>query len=293
MTTHSVIEDELRERLDRATSAVPAEPDLGASIAGGRRRRAVRRGGALVAGVTGAAVVAGLTVVGAGTLQRSVPPAAQPAAGAAASSTDWVAGSTVDETLVQVVDDAVARPGTATDVYPSDWTRSTPLPDAQASRATEWQAVYRVDDDETLTVLMSQRPVDAPQGPRVCDASSRVVDARGSRVKVGDIAPNGEVSVLAGRSAQGAAACVARQVSGGTLVVTHDGPRTTATLWRTVDSTVVTATSVLDGSADPASRRVTDGELEAVATDPRLTFAHVADPPAWPASNGPGWPAGL
>jgi hypothetical protein len=293
MTTHSVIEDELRERLDRATSAVPAEPDLGASIAGGRRRRAVRRGGALVAGVTGAAVVAGLTVVGAGTLQRSVPPAAQPAAGAAAWSTDWVAGSTVDETLVQVVDDAVARAGTATDVYPSDWTRSTPLPDAQASRATEWQAVYRVDDDETLTVLMSQRPVDAPQGPRVCDASSRVVDARGSRVKVGDIAPNGEVSVLAGRSAQGAAACVARQVSGGTLVVTHDGPRTTATLWRTVDSTVVTATSVLDGSAGPASRRVTDGELEALATDPRLTFAHVADPPAWPASNGPGWPAGL
>jgi hypothetical protein len=76
-------------------------------------------------------------------------------------------------------------------------------------------------------------------------------------------------------------------------VVTHDGPRATATLWRTADSTVVTVTSALGAAADPAERRVTDAELEAVATDPRLAFDHAVDPPAWPASNGPGWPSGL
>lgn len=291
MTMHSTIEDELRDRLDRATSDVQGGPDLRTSIAAGRRRRAVRRGGAVASGVAAVAVVAVGAAVTVGAWQR---PATQlaPAAGAS-PSVNRIPGSTVDETMAQVVADHVARPGDTTGIFASDWTRSTPLPGSEVSRATEWQANYRVDGDETLSVLMSQRPMDAPVGPRVCDASTLVVDGGGTRLKTDDVAPDGEVKVIPGRSAQGATACVARQTAGGTLVVTHDGSRTTATLWRTADATVVTVTSALGRGAAVTDRRVSEAEMEAVATDPRLEFAHVADPPAWPASNGPGWPAGV
>lgn len=294
MTLHPTIEDELRGRLDRATSDVPGSPDLGAALASGRRRRAVRRGGAVLSGTAGVGVVAVAAAMTVGAWHHTGPADAGPAAGAASPSRDWVPGSTVDETMAQVVADHVARPGAATGIHPSDWTRATALPSSQASKATEWQAHYRVDGTETLTVSMSQRPADAPAGPRVCDTSTLVVDGgNGTRLKTEDIAPTGEVKVVPGRSAQGATACTARQTAGGTLVLTHDGQRSTATLWRTADSTVVTVSSVLASAGATPYHRVTDTELEAVATDSRLAFSHTVDPPAWPASNGPGWPAGL
>ncbi|WP_020143218.1 hypothetical protein [Terracoccus sp. 273MFTsu3.1] len=292
MTLHSTIEEELRNRLDRATTDVLGAPDLHATLVGGRRRRAGRRRAAVASGVTGVAVVAMVGVVGTGALH---PPATSTpaAAGVASSATDWVPGTTVDETLAQVVADHVARPGRATGIYASDWTRSTPLPDTEASRATEWQAHYRVAGDDTLTVLMSQRPTDAPAGPPVCDPSVRVVDGTGTRLRTGDIAPDGSVTLTPGRSAEGATSCVVTRKDGGTLVLSHDGLRTTATFWRTADATVVTATAHRGSGTETTAHGVTDAELAGVATDPRLVFAHVADPPAWPAANGPGWPSGL
>lgn len=305
MITDHDIEAELRTRLERVTSDVPQMPELSSTIARGRRRRALRQGAMLTSGVAAVAVVAASAAAVGGWVRpgpaavastaSAVISAASPAgaSSSSSSSTDWVAGSTVDETMAAVVAAHVARPGVATDIYPSDWARSTPLPDAEATRATEWQAHYRVDDHESLTVFMSQRPTDAQVGPPVCTTSSRVVDGTGTRIRTGDIGANGAVTVVPGQPAPEAGACGARQMSDGMLVLTRDGGRTTVTLWRSTDATVVTVTSDLGETAHPAERRVSDAELEAVATDPRLAFAHVTDPPAWPASNGPGWPSGL
>lgn len=295
MSLPTPLEDQLRSRLDRATHEVPGLGDLDDAVTRGRRRRAVRAAATVTSAVAGVAVVATGVTLALGAGQRPVPraavPAAAPAAPAAATS-DHVPGSDVDETMAAVVADHVARAGTATSVYPSDWTRSNPLPVARFASATEWQAHYRVGSGEDLTVLMSQRPTDAPAGAPVCDDSGRVVDGRGARIRLGDIGPGGSVVVVPGGAAQGESPCVARTLPGGVLVLVHGGARTTATFWRTSDATVVTVSSTLTTTA-AGDRQVTDAELEGVATDPRLAFAHTSDPPAWPAANGPGWPAGL
>lgn len=270
MTT---IEDQVRERLTRATTDVCGAPDLDASLSGGRRRR-LARGAGLGAAATGAtATLAALVLVGVGAAHR--PPEATPA--------DRMAWTRIDDVIMTVVADHVARPGQLTHVYPSDWTRTTPLPAAQVGRATEWIADYRVNADETLTVLMSQRPTDAKPGGAPCPRTRGI-----GVITPSDIQPGGSVEV--GTEAHGAApSCVARAVAGGTLVVTRDGDSETAALYRTADDTLVRVTSKVSAGAGHA---VTLAELQAVATDARMSFPHAVDPPAWPDSNGPGWPSG-
>lgn len=76
-------------------------------------------------------------------------------------------------------------------------------------------------------------------------------------------------------------------------MLSHDGPRASVAFWRTAVATVVTATSSLTSPNPTTGHRVSDAELEAVATEVRLSLPHLADPPAWPAANGPGRPTGL
>lgn len=270
MTT---IEDQLRERLARATTDVWGAPDLGASLSAGRRRRVARGAGLGVAGTGAAATVAAVSLVGLGAAHR--PPDATPA--------DRLPWTRVDDVLVTVVADHVASPGQLTRVYPSDWTRTTPLPAAEVDRATEWLARYRVNADETLSVVMSQRPTDAKPGPVPCPRTRGI-----GVVSPSDIEPGGSVEVDPGAGGV-APSCVTRAVAGGTLVVTRDGDSETAALYRTADDTLVIVTSKVSAGAGHA---VTPAELEAVATDARLSFPHAVDPPAWPNSNGPGWPSG-
>ena len=75
-------------------------------------------------------------------------------------------------------------------------------------------------------------------------------------------------------------------------MLTREDGRVTAALYRSSDDTLVVATSALVPGVGESSRVVTAAELEAVATDARLSFPHAVDPPAWPAGNGAGWPSG-
>lgn len=277
MTSPSTLEDLVRDRLDHATADVPTGPDLSATISRGRRRRTLGHVRVVSCGLGVAALACGFAV---GVVQHAGP--AVPAA-SSPSAAGWVSGTSVDETLAQVVGDHVPHPGVVTALYPADWTGTAPLPDARAAQATEWQGHWQVTPAETLTVLMSQRPTDAPVGPPVCD---------GRVVAPTDIEPGGSLQVTTDSVRSASPSCTATRTARGTLVLTHDGTRATATFWRPADATVVTVTSTSSAS-DPADRRTTDAELEAVATDTRLSFPHASDPPAWPAGNGPGWPSGL
>ena len=280
------IEEQVRERLTRATTDVRGEPDLESAVVAGRRRR-VLRGAGVAAGSLAAATVVTAAVVGVGVVHPSgsTGPAVGSVTGATSAPDDRVPGTTVDETLRLVVSDHVARPGELTAVHPSDWTRTTPLAATAADRATEWQARYRVGPDETLTVVMSQRPADAPAGPAAC------AGRRGPGVvRPSDIAPGGSVVVTPDASAS--SACEATRVADGTLVLTREDGRLTAALYRSSDDTLVVATSALAPGAGESRRVVTAAELEAVATDARLSFPHATNPPAWPAGNGAGWPSG-
>ena len=64
------------------------------------------------------------------------------AAAPAASDGTFVTGTTIDTDLAAVVAAADPSLPAPTDVYPSDWSRDTPLPDADFANATEWQLVY-------------------------------------------------------------------------------------------------------------------------------------------------------
>jgi hypothetical protein len=70
---------------------------------------------------------------------------------------DFVPGSQVDDQLQAALADRLPPGLTATDVYPSDWTRSSPLPDAQAQNATDWELYYSTGGDDVVRVLVGMK----------------------------------------------------------------------------------------------------------------------------------------
>jgi hypothetical protein len=147
------MEQQLRDHYE-STTEVLGGPDLGSVLDGGRRRRRVRMTGAIstaAAAVTVGAVVAASLVGG-----DSSPTASDPARGsqAAAAPTDHVPGTQIDETMQSVIAEHLPGIGAATDVYPSDWDHSGPMPDADFADATDWQAAYDLTDAERALVVM-------------------------------------------------------------------------------------------------------------------------------------------
>ena len=147
------VEEQYRITLDELTRDRPGGPDLAAAIAGGRRRRRVRRTAWVGAGVAVAAVatIAGVALTSDGTTVALEPVPSR------ASYRDFVAGTGIDETVQATVAQHLPRLAVATDVYPSDWNTPGPIPDADFADATEWQATYDVSREERLMLLMSQR----------------------------------------------------------------------------------------------------------------------------------------
>ena len=144
---------DIRRAYTRATDDPTSGPDLAEVLAlgrGARRRRTQLR----VAGATGIAAA----VVAAGVLvprsmqtdDVAVVPAAPPAA------TDFVAGTTTDEALADVIASHLPGLGEPRDVFPSSPDHNGPMPDADFASATEWQAEYDVEGGGMFRVLVTR-----------------------------------------------------------------------------------------------------------------------------------------
>ena len=117
------IDQQLRDRFDRETSAGVPEPDLAAVIAAGRRRRR-GRGAAYAVGALAVAAVAATAVVVPRLGADPLPTLADPPA----DDGTFVPGTTIDTDLAAAVAAADPSLPAPRDVYPSDWSRDTPLP---------------------------------------------------------------------------------------------------------------------------------------------------------------------
>jgi hypothetical protein len=142
---------DIRRAYSRVTDDASSGPDLAEVLARGRGARR-RRTRLRVAGATGVAA----TVVAAGVLvprmmdaDDVVAPAAPPVA------TDFVAGTTVDETMVEVVASHLPALGEPRDVFPSDTDHNGPMPDADFARAEDWQAEYDLPGGDLFRLLVA------------------------------------------------------------------------------------------------------------------------------------------
>jgi hypothetical protein len=151
------LDQELRDQLTEATRDVVGGPDLRTSIEAGRRQRTTRT--ALLGGGAAAAVVAvtfGVASVLSGPAGSPDPGRTSPDVVAPAADpgpADFVAGTTVDESLQETIASHLSALPAADDVYPSDWNHDGPMPEAQFANATDWQAYYTVDPSQTFRVI--------------------------------------------------------------------------------------------------------------------------------------------
>jgi hypothetical protein len=152
MTSH--LEEQTRVELHHLTEEVVGGPDLTTSLTRGRTRRRRR---AAVAGVAALALTGSLGALVVGQLQRSGDVVQDPSFATSPTYPDFVPGTQIDEDLQGVVATYLPRLGTASDVFPGDWNTVGPLPDSQWANATEWQATYTVDRDETMSVDMGKK----------------------------------------------------------------------------------------------------------------------------------------
>jgi hypothetical protein len=140
---------QLKDQFDRTADGLP-EPDVAAAVAAGRRGRR-RRATSYAVGSLAVLAVASAVVVPRLGGSEEVPVTSTPAADGT-----FVAGTTIDTDLAAAVAAAAPALPAPTDVYPSDWSRDTPLPDEDFADATEWQLLYDLPGGETLLVYLSK-----------------------------------------------------------------------------------------------------------------------------------------
>jgi hypothetical protein len=145
------IDQQLRDRFDRATEGPLPTPDLAAAIAGGRRRRRLRATSYAVGSLAVAAVAASAIVV-----PRLDGPERVIVAGPT-SEVDYVPGTTIDTDLAAAVAAADASLPAPIDVYPFDVSRNAQLSDERFAEANEWELVYDLAPGVDLMVQVSKR----------------------------------------------------------------------------------------------------------------------------------------
>lgn len=266
------IEDKIRSELHDLTEPVQGGPNLDAAIATGRSRRTQRHiaaGAGLAAAVAVATLVTASLVNGGseapapsrGVLQPAAPPPHANDGGADPQSfRNFVDGSDIDESMQAAIAPNLPSGADVTDVYPSDWSRDTPLPDGQAENATDWQATYSLSGGDVLRVVMGLPvPYEDSSGDPCGGESSPACETRadGSTVAVMEYDTDTQKVRIAS--------------------ITHpDGFVTTAS--EAVDSSKTGA----DGPAWPLSR----DELVALADSDGLTFP---SPVVTPPTQAPKW----
>jgi hypothetical protein len=260
------IDQQLRDRFDRETSAGMPVPDLAAAIAAGRRRRR-GRGAAYAVGALAVAAVAATAVV----VPRQ---GADPVPTLAAEDGTFVAGTTIDSELAAAVAAADPSLPAPRDVYPSDWSRDTPLPDAEFANATEWQLVYDLSPEVELLVYVT-KPVPGEDAASCAATSS-----------------DGETLVLPEGGTQRVDVpgrfCDQLQVPGGYVVTMHDQvgdpPREVwfHSMFEASDGrfvNVIEQVTARDEDRAATMRVLTDDLTVALAQAPGLDFP---DPQEWP-----------
>jgi hypothetical protein len=146
-----------------------------------------------------------------------------------------VPGTEIDDQLQAAVGSARAGLPTARDVYPSDWSRETALPDDQFDDATEWQTYYDLSASDELLVYVS-KPIPGLDEPPSC-ASNPAPTAR---------------------------TCSEQQVAGGDLVTTRQtvgdqGRRATGSWRRSATPTAASSTRSRRSMPTVGSRRSNAG----------------------------------
>jgi len=173
------IDQQLRDRFDRATDRSFPTVDLDAAIDGGRRARR-RRAASYAAGSVAVAAVAAVAAGSAFTaLVGSEPSTTSPEV--AATDTSYVPGTNLDERLAaSVAADLPVLPAPS-DVYPLDWQQAgnppgyaapygaLRLPDDQFAGATGWQLRYDIAAGHTVLITVGL-PVDGVLPDFGCDA---------------------------------------------------------------------------------------------------------------------------
>ena len=161
-------EDTLKQEMEQLSTDVVGGPDLGRAIETGRRRRrnrhlAVAGGSACVAALVAAAAFTLAPSDGKrdGQVEQLQPAASGPQQDARQHAQprtfaphDYVAGTQVDEELQAAVAPNLPPGLVSSDVYASDWTRDTPLPDGQAENATDWQLYYTTGGIDTVRIVV-------------------------------------------------------------------------------------------------------------------------------------------
>jgi hypothetical protein len=250
------VAEHYRTTLDELTRDRAAGVDLSAAIAGGRRRRRVRRtawGGAGLA-VAAVAAVAGVSLAG-----GSSSVAVDPGPSGSPSYRDFVGGTSVDETLQATVARHLPDIPAATDVYPSDWNTPGPIPDAAFADATEWHAVYDLSGVERLTLVMSDRIPGEAMVPRCDQIQESDVPCRSTT------GADGSRDVTSGYVLHGSTYRFL------TVHVSADG-----FLTETLDDVQAQSWAEARGA-----RTLSDAETAALVSDPALTFpAPVHAPPS-------------
>jgi hypothetical protein len=261
------IDQQLRDRFDRETSAGVPEPDLAAAIAVGRRHRRGRAASYAFASLAVAAIAAAAVVA-----PRL---GADPVPTLAADDGTFVPGTTIDTDLAAAV--AAVEPSLPAprDVYPSDWSRNTPLPDADFANATEWQLLYDLSPGVELLVYVS-KPIPGESSVTSCPArSDRVVHVQDGTQTVD----------VPGHS------CVEADTASGSLVTVHDSiGDPVRELWyhsmlTAPDGRFVNVIEqVTAGDPDRAIdlRTLTDDQLRTVALAGGLDFPDPVEPPPAP-----------
>ena len=177
------IDQQLRDRFDRATDRPLPTIDLPAAIEGGRRIRRRRTASYAAGSLAVAAIAAGAVLAPlqwSGSTDR-VADGLSTASGPASDDSPFVAGTDIDERLAASVAADVPVLPAPTDVYALDWRRAgneagyaappaaLRLPDDQFGDATAWQLRYDIAPGHTVLITVASE-VDGELPGFACDA---------------------------------------------------------------------------------------------------------------------------
>lgn len=253
------VQDRLRDQFDQVADRLPS-PDLEAVLATGRRRRR-QRTLTYSAGTVAAAAALAVAVtplIHDGRSASNLKPAGHSQQASSpkptAKNQNAVSDNPVGQRLKASVAAAAPELPAPSKVYPSDWNRNTPLPESQATNATEWQLYYDLPKGDTVLVYSSRKTPGFPAS-RTCPAAPPAG------------VPNDNLP------------CHTKQVRGGTLIDSvqqginqqTNKPVNTQFLSFFVrsDGSVVNVRETVT-NADPAAaarqRSLTDAQLERIAT---------------------------
>lgn len=166
------VEERLKAQLDAATDTVPTGPDLTISLQQGRRQRRTRGVVAIAAATVAVGAIGSAAALVPWTDPSDATHSAEYPTSAPREVPDFVAGTDIDEVMQRTFNDHVPDIGWADDVYPSDWTRNTPLPDQDFALATDWDATFALSPHDTALVVMGFNSPDESASQGCKDAAN-------------------------------------------------------------------------------------------------------------------------